>query len=113
MSAIKGRGAPSNARPSRFNLPDRQADGDWLDHVLADDEDVPPPLRTTVTQEKARTIITRNNSPDIGFDQSINAYRGCEHPHNLCVVPLRAQDCAIDIAYDFPSDFPSRVFRGS
>ena len=36
--------------------------------------------RTEVTLEPARSILTRNNSPDIGFDVSINPYRGCEHP---------------------------------
>ncbi|HUG62010.1 MAG TPA: radical SAM protein, partial [Methylomirabilota bacterium] len=38
-----------------------------------------PPLKTTVTTERARTIITRNESPDLSFDRSINPYRGCEH----------------------------------
>jgi len=35
-------------------------------------------VRTTVTVEQARTIISRNTSPDIGFDRSVNVYRGCE-----------------------------------
>ena len=43
-----------------------------------------PPLRTEVTQEKAKTIITRNESPDISFDRSINPYRGCEHGCVYC-----------------------------
>jgi DNA repair photolyase len=42
------------------------------------------PLRTSVTEERAKTIITRNASPDIGFDRSINAYRGCEHGCVYC-----------------------------
>ncbi|MBT2185750.1 radical SAM protein [Sphingobium sp. H33] len=83
MPLIKGRGAPSNVGSSRFSLPARQVDGDWMDFRL-EDEDAPPPLRTTITEERARTIITRNTSPDVGFDQSINAYRGCEHPRNGC-----------------------------
>ena len=78
-----GRGAPSNARSRRFNLPARNADGDWLDDQAVVD-DGPPPLRTTVTIEIPRTIITRNGSPDIGFDRSINAYRGCEHGCIYC-----------------------------
>ena len=40
--------------------------------------------RTTVTIEAARTIITRNQSPDIGFDRSINPDRGCDQTHNGC-----------------------------
>jgi DNA repair photolyase len=47
-------------------------------------DDGPPPLRTSVTVEQPRTVITRNSSPDIGFDRSINAYRGCEHGCIYC-----------------------------
>jgi DNA repair photolyase len=43
-----------------------------------------PPFATHVTEEKARRIITRNESPDIGFDRSINPYRGCEHGCIYC-----------------------------
>jgi DNA repair photolyase len=47
------------------------------------DEDLSP-LRTVVRDEPARTIITRNDSPDISFDRSINPYRGCEHGCIYC-----------------------------
>ena len=47
-------------------------------------EDDLPPLRTEVTVERPRRVITRNRSPDIGFDQSINPYRGCEHGCIYC-----------------------------
>ncbi|MCX7328784.1 MAG: radical SAM protein, partial [Hyphomicrobiales bacterium] len=43
-----------------------------------------PPFRTEIAIEKARTIITRNQSPDISFDRSINPYRGCEHGCVYC-----------------------------
>ena len=46
--------------------------------------DAPAPLRTHVTLEKPRAIITRNDSPDISFDRSINPYRGCEHGCVYC-----------------------------
>lgn len=77
------RGATVNRESSRFNVPLREADGDWLDarETLADE---PPPLRTTVTVEHPKTILTRNRSPDIVFDRSINAYRGCEHGCIYC-----------------------------
>lgn len=79
----RGRGAPLNARSTRFDEPAREADRDWLDAVgLVDDG--PPPLRTTVTIEQPRTIISRNVSPDIPFDRSVNAYRGCEHGCIYC-----------------------------
>ena len=81
--ARPGRGAPENRTPTRFNLPTREADGDWLDEREAQDGP-PPPLRTTVTVEHPRTILTYNRSPDIGFDRSINAYRGCEHGCIYC-----------------------------
>jgi DNA repair photolyase len=78
-----GRGAPENRTPDRFNLPQRMADGDWLD--ARDEVDgALPPLRTTVTVEHPKTIISRNQSPDVGFDRSINAYRGCEHGCIYC-----------------------------
>lgn len=79
----KGRGAPRNDAPKRFNLPDREADGDWLDERDEIDGEQAPP-RTTVTIERPKTIIARNNSPDIPFDRSINAYRGCEHGCIYC-----------------------------
>ena len=43
-----------------------------------------PPFKTSVTVDASRKIITRNNSPDISFDRSINPYRGCEHGCVYC-----------------------------
>src|ERR1700694_2852784 len=43
-----------------------------------------PPFKTETTIEKPRKILTRNDSPDIGFDRSINPYRGCEHGCIYC-----------------------------
>lgn len=83
MAAIKGRGAISDAASSRFNLPAREVDGDWLD-VL---ETVDGPTRhpaTTVTEEHPRSILSFNKSPDVPFDRSVNAYRGCEHGCIYC-----------------------------
>ena len=78
-----GRGAPENRTATRFKLPVREADGEWLDAREKVDGG-PLPLRTTVTVEKPKTIIAWNRSPDIGFDRSINAYRGCEHGCIYC-----------------------------
>jgi DNA repair photolyase len=77
------RGATLNRESARFKLPERLADGDWLDAREWIDDGLPP-LRTTVTIEKPKTIITRNASPDVPFDRSINAYRGCEHGCIYC-----------------------------
>jgi DNA repair photolyase len=74
----RGRGAALNM-PGRFESRQRESfDDGW---EIPDDL---PPLRTTVQEEKARTIITRNSSPDLSFDRSINPYRGCEHGCIYC-----------------------------
>jgi DNA repair photolyase len=83
MTMVKGRGATGNADSGRFNLPARTADRDWLDERESIDG-AEPKLRTEITIERPRTIISRNISPDIGFNQSINAYRGCEHGCIYC-----------------------------
>ncbi len=77
------RGATQNLTSQRFSLPERIADGDWLDELPVVDEAPPPPV-TTVAIERPKTIITHNKSPDIPFDRSINAYRGCEHGCIYC-----------------------------
>jgi len=77
-AARRGRGAVSNAS-GRFeaNARFREDDGWGSAEELA-------PLPSHVTQERAKTIITRNDSPDISFDRSINPYRGCEHGCIYC-----------------------------
>ena len=80
---IHGRGAQSGAAPQRFGLAAREADGDWLDAQESVDG-TPGKLRTTVTEERPRTILTFNQSPDVPFDRSVNAYRGCEHGCIYC-----------------------------
>jgi len=74
----KGRAALSNA-PGRFERHDRVA----VDDGWATEDDLPP-LRTEVSFEVPRKVITRNTSPDIAFDRSINPYRGCEHGCIYC-----------------------------
>src|SRR3546814_2148128 len=54
---------------------------DWSSDVCSSDL---PPLLTTVSADSARRVITTNDSPDVGFDQSINPYRGCEHGCAYC-----------------------------
>lgn len=74
----RGRGAQSNAS-GRFEAAARVAfDDGWqsLDDL--------PPFKTTVGIDTARKVVTRNDSPDIGFDRSINPYRGCEHGCVYC-----------------------------
>jgi DNA repair photolyase len=74
----RGRGAHSNAT-GRYEALARVAfDDGWqaLDDL--------PPFKTSVTVDATRKIITRNDSPDISFDRSINPYRGCEHGCVYC-----------------------------
>jgi len=73
------RGALSQT-PGRFESVERQA----FDDGWTREDEVPAPLQTTITIERARSIIARNDSPDIPFDQSINPYRGCEHGCVYC-----------------------------
>lgn len=80
LSQPRGRGARSNAS-GRYESDRRQAFDDGWD---APEDEVPPPLRTELQVERARRILTRNDSPDIGFDRSINPYRGCEHGCVYC-----------------------------
>jgi hypothetical protein len=76
----KGRGAISN-RAGRFeSLAVEAVDDGW---GIADEP--LPPLVTTVLPEPPQSVITRNKSPDIPFDQSINPYRGCEHGCVYCM----------------------------
>jgi DNA repair photolyase len=79
---IRGRGSAS--RPTgRFEKTSTVGEDDgWGSVYEADDE--PPRIETTVTEERARSIISRNDSPDVGFSQSVNPYRGCEHGCVYC-----------------------------
>lgn len=77
---IHGRGVASNPAnrfaPIRFDV-----DGDWLDSVPEDER---PSPRTQLFDDDTRTILARNDSPDVGFDTSINPFRGCEHGCVYC-----------------------------
>lgn len=84
-SGLRARGALSN-QDSRF-LPTRvEREPDEMHHAAAFDEAThPEPAPATECRpETARTIIARNQSPDVPFDQSINPYRGCEHGCIYC-----------------------------
>lgn len=80
-------------------------DGDWLDDRILLEEDVPQ-LRTTVTQEAARSILSFNSSPDVGFDRSVNPYRGCEHGCIYCYA--RPTHAYLDLSPGL--DFESKLF---
>lgn len=76
-STPRGRGTATNP-DNRFAPTHSEAyDDGW-------EQEVPPTRATEVRSETARTVITRNQSPDVGFDRSVNPYRGCEHGCIYC-----------------------------
>ncbi|WP_368418985.1 PA0069 family radical SAM protein [Rhodovarius sp.] len=81
-SQYKGRGAISNPGNRFEESAVEPLDDGWgtLSEELAD----LPPLATQLLREKSRTALTYNDSPDLGFDRSINPYRGCEHGCIYC-----------------------------
>lgn len=75
---LKGRGTLSNP-PGRFDREQvERVDDGWYS------EETPLSIATSIEPDRARSIITTNNSPDIPFDYSINPYRGCEHGCDYC-----------------------------
>ena len=69
----RGRGTASNPHNRFAPTRSEHEDDGWYQ------EETPLSRATEVRKEKAKTAITHNNSPDIGFDRSVNPYRGCEH----------------------------------
>jgi DNA repair photolyase len=97
----KGRGAVGNAT-GRFESEVRVAFDDGWGSL----DEEPLPLDTTYPRDSARRIIARNDSPDIGFDRSINPYRGCEHGCIYCFArPTHAY-----LGLSPGLDFESRIF---
>ncbi|NQU62050.1 MAG: PA0069 family radical SAM protein [Rhodospirillales bacterium] len=101
LTPLKGRGAVRNCS-GRFEKNTRIAVDDGWDLEISD----LPPLRTQVTEESPRKIISRNASPDIPFEQSINPYKGCEHGCVYCFArPTHAY-----MGLSPGLDFESRLF---
>src|SRR5580698_10088232 len=75
---LKGRGAASNPTGRFDSLSIEKIHDGWYE------EETPDSVAETVLPDSARSVITTNNSPDVGFDQSINPYRGCSHGCVYC-----------------------------
>jgi DNA repair photolyase len=81
LAPSKGRGAVSNLQ-GRYEVNGRESfDDGWVD---ADQDGEAPAFKTQVTDEYAKTILSRNASPDVPFNVSLNPYRGCEHGCIYC-----------------------------
>jgi len=100
--ARKGRGSVSN-RPGRFarDVVEAEPDSEWAGEL-----DALPKLATVVRAEAARSIISRNSSPDVPFEQSINPYRGCEQGCLYCFA--RPTHSYLDLSPGL--DFETRLY---
>ena len=100
----RGRGATGQP-PARFESTHAEPfDDGWV----GDDEPAPP-LRTEVTAEQARSVLTRNQSPDVPFELSINPYRGCEHGCAYCFARPAHAYVGLSPGLDFESRLFARV----
>jgi DNA repair photolyase len=79
-----GRGVPIRGRGTAINPPNRFDRIVYEEDLEAVDPDAPKP-RTELFRDASRSILARNESPDVGFDVSINPYRGCEHGCVYCL----------------------------
>jgi DNA repair photolyase len=105
--ARKGRGATSN-EPHRFEGVVREADGDALDAALLEDE-APPAFKTEVSPERVKSLLAYNDSPDLGFDRSINPYRGCEHGCVYCYARPTHSYLNLSPGLDFETKLTAKV----
>ncbi len=115
MQPEKGRGATFNPA-NRFRSEAREAvDDGWQGSTAepdvgtvatGDGPQLPSRRKTTVTFHPSRTIITRNDSPDVGFTQSVNPYQGCEHGCIYCFA--RPSHAYHDLSPGI--DFETRLF---
>jgi DNA repair photolyase len=98
---LRGRGAVSNAS-GRYEKENRVL----IDDGWNSEEEEDTSLKTEILRDSSRTIITRNNSPDISFSQSINPYKGCEHGCIYCFArPTHAY-----LGFSPGADFESKIF---
>lgn len=97
LHPIRGRGASFNP-PNRFERLAYEPDPEW------EDPDAPEPWRTTqYFRDSARTVLTRNNSPDVPFDVGLNPYRGCSHGCAYCFARPNHEYLGLSAGLDFES----------
>ena len=106
FGTVRGRGTASNP-VNRFELVELELDGDWVDEEVREAEEAGetwnPAGRTRFFRDHTRGIIARNQSPDVGFDTSINPYRGCEHGCVYCFARPTHEYLGLSAGLDFES----------
>ncbi len=102
QQAVKGRGTTLQMEGRFESMTRERIDDGW--NAAGDDEAAL--LRTTVTVENARSVLQRQNSPDLPFDYSLNAYRGCEHGCIYCYA--RPSHAYLNLSPGL--DFETRLF---
>jgi DNA repair photolyase len=107
----KGRGAISNLQGRYEVLARDAADDGWPKEEPAHSADDAPPaaLKTEVIEERAKTILTRNQSPDVPFSISLNPYRGCEHGCIYCFARPTHSYLGLSPGLDFESKIYAKI----
>lgn len=96
---IRGRGASSNTQ-NRFDSLHFEAEPQDFDNYLEEEK---PRLQTQVLKDSSRSVLTKNDSPDIGFTYSVNPYRGCEHGCIYCYARPTHEYAGMSAGLDFES----------
>jgi DNA repair photolyase len=103
---VKGRGSPSNIE-GRFEVWNREsADDGWFQDP---GDDQVSRMKTVIHIEHAKTVISRHNSPDVGFAQSINPYRGCSHGCTYCFARPSHGYLGLSPGLDFETRLSAKV----
>ncbi|WP_044041470.1 PA0069 family radical SAM protein [Caballeronia insecticola] len=108
---LKGRGAVSNLQ-GRYEKDERERVDDGWQHTAGQDEgecETSTPLRTQIFEERAKSILTRNSSPDIPFSVSLNPYRGCEHGCIYCFARPTHSYLGLSPGLDFESRIYAKI----
>src|SRR5438874_11729968 len=85
----------------RFETVERETFDDGWTPEEKEQDGKSGPLQTQVTIERARSIVSHNDSPDVGFDSSINPYRGCEHGCIYCYARPNHEYLGFSAGLDF------------
>ena len=108
LAAQKGRGAVSNLQ-GRYEVNAREEVDDGWGAAEEEEEGGAAPFRTHVTDEVAKSILSRNTSPDIPFNISLNPYRGCEHGCIYCFARPTHSYLGLSPGLDFESRLYAKV----